>query len=115
MQVRAGCLFLLSSPLQACHDALPSRAFIEPDRGRVLRRIGPGGGAAGAGAAAPAAGTAVRRRRRPRARAHPAGLRLVRRAARRSEEHTSELQSLMRSSYAVFGLKKKTRDTTTTN
>src|SRR3546814_4820122 len=25
----------------------------------------------------------------------------------RSEEHTSELQSLMRSSYAVFGLKKK--------
>src|SRR3546814_2111873 len=28
--------------------------------------------------------------------------------ARRSEEHTSELQSLMRSSYAVFCLKKKT-------
>src|SRR3546814_3147079 len=27
---------------------------------------------------------------------------------RRSEEHTSELQSLMRNSYAVFGLKKKT-------
>src|SRR3546814_6731122 len=26
----------------------------------------------------------------------------------RSEEHTSELQSLMRISYAVFGLKKKT-------
>src|SRR3546814_3389655 len=26
----------------------------------------------------------------------------------RSEEHTSELQSLMRNSYAVFGLKKKT-------
>src|SRR3546814_8099040 len=29
--------------------------------------------------------------------------------ARRSEEHTSELQSLMRISYAVFCLKKKTR------
>src|SRR3546814_4944408 len=29
-------------------------------------------------------------------------------AARRSEEHTSELQSLMRYSYAVFCLKKKT-------
>src|SRR3546814_11623480 len=29
------------------------------------------------------------------------------RAARRSEEHTSELQSLMRISYAVFCLKKK--------
>src|SRR3546814_6430251 len=31
----------------------------------------------------------------------------VRRLAGRSEEHTSELQSLMRSSYAVFCLKKK--------
>src|SRR3546814_4916094 len=30
-------------------------------------------------------------------------------ALRRSEEHTSELQSLMRTSYAVFCLKKKTR------
>src|SRR3546814_4865000 len=29
----------------------------------------------------------------------------------RSEEHTSELQSLMRISYAVFCLKKKTRNT----
>src|SRR3546814_9178416 len=33
------------------------------------------------------------------------------RARRRSEEHTSELQSLMRISYAVFCLKKKTRTT----
>src|SRR3546814_3557140 len=31
----------------------------------------------------------------------------------RSEEHTSELQSLMRISYAVFCLKKKTDDTNT--
>src|SRR3546814_10439133 len=31
-------------------------------------------------------------------------------AAGRSEEHTSELQSLMRISYAVFCLKKKTRN-----
>src|SRR3546814_6088855 len=30
---------------------------------------------------------------------------------RRSEEHTSELQSLMRISYAVFCLKKKIRNT----
>src|SRR3546814_2679492 len=30
----------------------------------------------------------------------------------RSEEHTSELQSLMRISYAVFCLKKKTKKTT---
>src|SRR3546814_2309783 len=33
-------------------------------------------------------------------------------AAIRSEEHTSELQSLMRISYAVFCLKKKTKHTT---
>src|SRR3546814_10639742 len=32
----------------------------------------------------------------------------------RSEEHTSELQSLMRISYAVFCLKKKKTDKTTT-
>src|SRR3546814_4440715 len=33
----------------------------------------------------------------------------------RSEEHTSELQSLMRISYAVFCLKKKTRTARTQN
>src|SRR3546814_9808046 len=35
----------------------------------------------------------------------------VRRTASRSEEHTSELQSLMRISYAVFCLKKKKNTT----
>src|SRR3546814_5866713 len=34
-------------------------------------------------------------------------------ASRRSEEHTSELQSLMRNSYAVFCLKKKNQKTYT--
>src|SRR3546814_7587902 len=34
------------------------------------------------------------------------------REGRRSEEHTSELQSLMRISYAVFCLKKKIKQTT---
>src|SRR3546814_2310619 len=34
-------------------------------------------------------------------------------AAMRSEEHTSELQSLMRISYAVFCLKKQTQQTNT--
>src|SRR3546814_2637388 len=34
-------------------------------------------------------------------------LHIVVRRNDRSEEHTSELQSLMRTSYAVFGLKKK--------
>src|SRR3546814_8704534 len=33
----------------------------------------------------------------------------------RSEEHTSELQSLMRISYAVFCLKKKNKNSTTTH
>src|SRR3546814_5211320 len=33
----------------------------------------------------------------------------------RSEEHTSELQSLMRNSYAVFCLKKKKKTTRTTS
>src|SRR3546814_5053457 len=46
-----------------------------------------------------------RRRSRPHRRRAPAGWRRVR--LRRSEEHTSELQSLMRISYAVFCLKKK--------
>src|SRR3546814_2672347 len=44
---------------------------------------------------------------------HPAGPRHGgqgrRRTRHRSEEHTSELQSLMRISYAVFCLKKKTK------
>src|SRR3546814_7427871 len=44
----------------------------------------------------------------------PARSRPFRRAGRRlrSAEHTSELQSLMRTSYAVFCLKKKTRTDT---
>src|SRR3546814_10606626 len=38
---------------------------------------------------------------------HPLGAAIVAGAEARSEEHTSELQSLMRISYAVFCLKKK--------
>src|SRR3546814_2974077 len=41
------------------------------------------------------------------AQAHEVGGGSCRQHARRSEEHTSELQSLMRISYAVFCLKKK--------
>src|SRR3546814_8722109 len=93
------------------------------DRGRDGRR-GPGGraGTARAQSAAPAAG-AMHARARP-----AAGGVLVQAADRvqwwrdhstwvggrlrrqRSEEHTSELQSLMRISYAVFCLKKKNKD-----
>src|SRR3546814_1259790 len=53
------------------------------------------------------------RAHRPVAAAHLGGPAAV---ARRSEEHTSELQSLMRISYAVFCLKKKnTQQTYTTH
>src|SRR3546814_3062725 len=45
---------------------------------------------------------------RPRASAHGGATRQRWRTLLRSEEHTSELQSLMRISYAVFCLKKKT-------
>src|SRR3546814_5078023 len=39
------------------------------------------------------------------------GVRIGQRRRQRSEEHTSELQSLMRISYAVFCLKKKNKKT----
>src|SRR3546814_6751029 len=52
-----------------------------------------------------------RGRRAPRQRQHPRRPRWLR--CRRSEEHTSELQSLMHISYAVFCLKKKTNKKTT--
>src|SRR3546814_10866989 len=62
--------------------------------GRLHRR------AAQVRTAPPAKSPKARRHRRWRAAARPA----------RSEEHTSELQSLMRISYAVFCLKKKKKD-----
>src|SRR3546814_3462175 len=49
-----------------------------------------------------------------RSRTLPVGLRRRGRRAVRSEEHTSELQSLMRISYAVFCLKKKKTQTVQT-
>src|SRR3546814_3173462 len=70
------------------------------------------------GAQPPLAGAARRLLRRHRPAAGRAGLADGRVRAhfplgRRSEEHTSELQSLMRISYAVFCLKKKKHDTLT--
>src|SRR3546814_4470132 len=77
-----------------------------------FRRDGPVGGypAAGGGAAGRAA---LRLRRRRAARRVRQVLRRLRRHRPcRSEEHTSELQSLMRISYAVFCLKKKKNNKT---
>src|SRR3546814_2066928 len=45
-------------------------------------------------------------------RRYPVGSRLFGKVSNRSEEHTSELQSLMRISYAVFCLKKKKKQQT---
>src|SRR3546814_6831891 len=79
------------------------RSFSPRVRGRDDDRAGtaPAAAAGGLRRAFPAgtAGAAIRRARGRSAR--------PRRAVRRSEEHTSELQSLMRISYAVFCLKKK--------
>src|SRR3546814_4119898 len=68
------------------------RGLSRPPRARLSRRVQPL-----AGAVAQAAGLAIRR---PRA------------VGGRSEEHTSELQSLMRISYAVFCLIKNTPSST---
>src|SRR3546814_5474702 len=54
----------------------------------------------------------VRTRLHPPAAPEPDGGRCTR-GGNRSEEHTSELQSLMRSSYAVFCLKKKNNNSKT--
>src|SRR3546814_8439201 len=53
--------------------------------------------------------------RRLRGRQHRRAIWSRRATQRRSEEHTSELQSLMRISYAVFCLKKKTIPNYTTD
>src|SRR3546814_7284960 len=68
--------------------------------GSLLRSCQGGGPARGEGKTSQVPRVPARRRR-----ASPE------RAARRSEEHTSELQSLMRLSYSVFCLKKKNNTT----
>src|SRR3546814_3733536 len=77
----------------------------------TLFRSRPAAGAAGRGAVPEGRGDQVHRGRlcRPRCRVdRPRPGRGGDRHDPRSEEHTSELQSLMRISYAVFCLKKKT-------
>src|SRR3546814_6606058 len=77
--------------------------FRSPHRGRGLRHLVSGSAdAVRHSARRLLAAAGAGRARGPDGRAAPA-------AARRSEEHTSELQSLMRISYAVFCLKKKNK------
>src|SRR3546814_5881095 len=73
----------------SCAVPLPG---LPPPRGGAARRLGAG------------------RPRRARCQRDAENLCFVTAWAARSEEHTSELQSLMRISYAVFCLKKKTKD-----
>src|SRR3546814_8949943 len=80
-----------------------------------LARVVPAGGVGAAGVVGPGASTEPddgghhAGDRHQDAIAHQGGSRVV----VRSEEHTSELQSLMRNSYAVLCLKKKTQTNTT--
>src|SRR3546814_2613175 len=87
------------------HDALP-----------ICQHADPGHGPAGAGGRCARNGEQARREVREHRRRRAAGteLPLDPRRRPRSEEHTSELQSLMRISYAVFCLKKKKKKKQTT-
>src|SRR3546814_7980597 len=90
-----------------CSSDLGDRAArARADPGRVAGDRGIEGQAA----ARDDAGREPARRRRPDQRDQPGQRKSVRpvRDAGEMEEHTSELQSLMRISYAVFCLKKKT-------
>src|SRR3546814_6379862 len=71
---------------------------------RQLDRVGPG---AGRSHRRFDQGTAKRPQGLPRRQGRDQGGVAAHRERQRSEEHTSELQSLMRNSYAVFCLKKK--------
>src|SRR3546814_2579571 len=79
-------------------------------RGRFKTRPGPARGPNRAATAVPSGAGSLLGHRIPRKRALPRGPYLTH--ERRSEEHTSELQSLMRISYAVFCLKKKNKHNT---
>src|SRR3546814_3974436 len=85
MRIKARCTFWASSVSYRQRIAAGSRAGMEG-----LSRIDEPAGASRVSASLP--------------------VRFSEHCARRSEEHTSELQSLMRISYAVFCLKKKKKN-----
>src|SRR3546814_10497879 len=91
----------LSCRVEAPARGLPRPVLLPPPRpGHAGGRNRVGHGHAG-----PPGQGAVLGHVRVAGRTNPRG---ARGRARRTEEHTSELQSLMRTSYAVFSLKKKT-------
>src|SRR3546814_3553523 len=77
----------------AMRTAVPDASIDQCPAGPEHDRTRPGGGAGGQTGSAATKGSSVPNQ------------------ATRSEEHTSELQSLMRISYAVFCLKKKNKNT----
>src|SRR3546814_7633430 len=92
----------------ACHDGSPSVQKPMPSMVAVRRGTSGGPEHERAVVAAEAEGVVHRVAQAARSRVVEMYLRATGRVAGlRSEEHTSELQSLMRNSYAVFCLKKK--------
>src|SRR3546814_7845855 len=89
--------FQSSHEARSCSGESASRTYPSEATRRVDRQAPP---STGSGSRHPGEGNGSRRHiRRPR-----------RELRERSEEHTSELQSLMRISYAVFCLKKKKKN-----
>src|SRR3546814_1399868 len=98
---RSDTLFPYTSLFRSWIDIRPSESVL-PAPGALRRRTAPLTALAG-GILVIAAGRAKR----------PGAAPAARQPGLRSEEHTSELQSLMRISYAGFCLKKKKRATDT--
>src|SRR3546814_4500097 len=104
------------------HDALPISAQRHRHRRALARAQRPGRDAGGAARVAQPVDEDLSRPLRLRHRCHVALRRMFGHGVReciaegahrvRSEEHTSELQSLMRISYAVFCLKKQSHHVT---
>src|SRR3546814_10787456 len=106
-------LMIRRPPRSTRTDTLfPYTTLFRSGRRRVRRGGGPGRCRAGRDRAGRPDGAGQQRGHHPRQHAlqDDRG-----RLGRRSEEHTSELQSLMRISYAVFCLKKKKKKTEYTN
>src|SRR3546814_4256918 len=95
----------LFPPLRGCHAV--SRSILRPAAHRAERRAGDVGARPGVVAAQPARPVGRTGQRRGPDCPAPDGRPRRLPDDGRSEEHTSELQSLMRISYAVFCLKKK--------
>src|SRR3546814_1255498 len=96
---RTDTLFPYTTLFRSCAARLSHRDAAPRNRGALS--------ADGRGRADPVRPFARRPVRRARAVDAAGGFRRLYRQQPRSEEHTSELQSLMRISYAVFCLKKK--------